>query len=275
MDQENPSVAHQSRNRFQLFFGTFDAVVLMASIYILFPKDNPEYVAAALQHFQWAVERFETMAERNRLAASARGVLHAIHIRLKKALGANGLPSVPAAGSPALGSLPLANRETAQSTISAGSNADPRTTASPTLTTSGSNGTRGTSIFTTPESASDPYYGPRGSLPDHTPCDPGLSGVAASDWTLPEDFNWSSIQPVYAMADVVYNDLMGISSNEAESAATLSVPNWAGGAPLLNNVSPAPPAAGAGTGGTSEGWSFGGDFGNDSVWSVLNQFGQF
>lgn len=250
----------------------------MASIYILFPKENPEFVSAALQHFQWAVERFETMAERNRLAASARGVLHAIHTRLKKALGASGLSSVPAAGSPALGSLSLpAKKETALSTISAGSNTDnAQNMASPPLTVSGSSGTRDTSIFTTPDSASDPYYGPpRLSMSEHTPCDPGLAGVAASDWTLPEGFNWSSIQPVYAMADVAYNDLMGISSSEADLSTTNpSMPNWAGGAPLLNNVSPVHPAAGTG-GGASEGWSFGGDFGNDSVWSILNHFGQF
>lgn len=265
-------------NSFQLFFGTFDAVVLMASVFILFPRENAEYVTSALQHIQWAIERFETMAERNRLAASARGVLHAIHIRLKKALGISWTHPATA-GSPGPASLAApANKTTPSSTLSASSNTDSQTTAarpSPSLAASSSNGTRGTSTFTPPESVGEPYFGGPGSLSDRAPpIDPGLSGVAASDWSLPEGFDWGSIQPVYAMADVAYNDLMGISSHGASDITTAaSMPNWAGGTPLLNEVSSGPGAAG--TGGDLQGWSFGGDFGNDSVWSVLNQFGQF
>ncbi|KAJ4306692.1 hypothetical protein N0V88_000056 [Collariella sp. IMI 366227] len=71
---------------FCLFFGTFDAIVLMASIYILFPKEHPELLSSALQHFQWAVERFHAMAGRNSLAKSAIGVLGALSLRLKKSL---------------------------------------------------------------------------------------------------------------------------------------------------------------------------------------------
>lgn len=245
----------------------------MASIFILFPKENAEYVSSALQHLQWAVERFETMAERNHLAASARGVLHAIHIRLKKALGISGTTCIPAAGSPAPVSMPLATKETPSASSIFDVQNTTASAASPPLTASACSDTRGTSIFTTPESASENYFGGGGALSGQTTCGPGLAGVAASDWALPEDFNWSSIQPVYAMADVAYNDLMGISNNEAESATGTSVPNWAGGASLLSNLPPGPTAPATGSG--SQGWSFGGDFGNDSVWSVLNQFSQF
>lgn len=257
----------------------------MASIFILFPKENAEYVSSALQHLQWAAERFETMAERNRLAASARGVLHAIKIRLKKALGVGG---GPASGSPPAVPSSLRTKEAPISTVSTGSILDAQNTAasatSPSLAASASIGTPTTSIFTTPESASDQQqqqlFGGPGSLASHQLCEPGVAGVAASDWTLPEDFNWSSIQPVYAMADVAYNDLMGISSGvgrngggEPESndknASGASMPTWVGGA--LNNLPPGTPTGAAGGGG----WSFGGDFGNDSVWSVLNQFSQF
>lgn len=253
----------------------------MASIFILFPKDNAEYVPAALQHFQWAVERFETMSERNRLAAAARGVLHAIHVRLKKALGVSGASVMPSA-SPALPPAKTINKTTPASSASASSNPDlhhgtSATGVSPSLT-SNSN-TRKSSIFTTTpggESSlapSEPYFGAG------PPIDPSLSGGTGAsgltseqqhgaDWTLPEGFDWSSIQPVYAMADVAYNDLMGISSNGAEVAAGGGpMPHWAGGTPLLNEA-----ADGVAEGGDARGWSFGGDFGNDSVWSVLNQY---
>lgn len=246
----------------------------MASIFILFPKDNAEFVSSALQHFQWAVERFETMAERNRLAASARGVLHAIQIRLKKALGVSGTPYIPAAGSPDSASIPLATNETPSASSILDIQNQIVSAASPPLTASASNDTRGTSIFTTPESVNETYFGGGGTLSGLTECETGLAGAAASDWTLPEDFDWGSIQPVYAMADVAYNDLMGISSNEPESATGVSVPNWAGGASLLNNLPPGSITAPA-TGSGSRGWSFEGDFGADSVWSLLNQFSQF
>lgn len=252
----------------------------MASIFILFPKDNAEYVPAALQHFQWAVERFETMSERNRLAAAARGVLHAIHVRLKKALGVSGASVMPST-SPSLPPAPglSSNKDTPASSASATSILDPHNASlagtSPSLAST--TNTRNSSIFT-PPGGGESFFGGAGP-----PIDPSLSGSSnggnglaadqqqqATDWALPEGFDWSSIQPVYAMADVAYNDLMGISSsNGADASAAAagggSMPHWAGGAPLLNEA----PEGSVEDGG---GWSFGGDFGNDSVWSVLNQY---
>lgn len=262
----------------------------MASIFILFPKDNAEYVSAALQHFQWAVERFEAMSERNRLAAAARGVLHAIHVRLKKALGVSGASVMPST-SPSLPPAPSLSKETPASSASATSILDPQNSASAVGTSpslASTSNTRNSSIFTPPggggESSlapSEPFFG------GGPPIDPSLSGSSngggnglaaeqqqqqqATDWALPEGFDWSSIQPVYAMADVAYNDLMGISSSngtEASVAAGGSMPHWAGGAPLLNEA----PGGDVADGADARGWSFGGDFGNDSVWSVLNQY---
>ncbi|KKY38173.1 putative fungal specific transcription factor domain-containing protein [Diaporthe ampelina] len=80
------SIGPKQYKAFTLFYGTFDAVVLMASIFILFPKENVEYLPTALQHFQWAMERFETMSERNKLAAAARNVLKAVYMRLNSAV---------------------------------------------------------------------------------------------------------------------------------------------------------------------------------------------
>lgn len=236
----------------------------MAAIFILFPKDNAEYAPAALQHFQWAVERFEAMSERNRLAAAARGVLHAVHVHLKRALAVTGPTNFLSFDGPYSASPSAA----AGSNGSASSNADVQTRASP--STLDSRDTRHSSIYTQPD-----FFHTGGP-----PIDPSLRGddgaeVSAlpqpppqqGDWTLPEGFDWTSIQPVYAMADIAYNDLMGISSGDGGSSGTGGpIPNWAGGAPMMNGglqvVGP----------GDAQGWSFGGDFGSDSVWSVLNQY---
>jgi hypothetical protein len=73
-----------------LFFGAFDAIVLIASIYILFPEQHPEHRLLAVTHIHWAIERFATMQHRNPLARSAQGVLRAISGRFTKALGSSG-----------------------------------------------------------------------------------------------------------------------------------------------------------------------------------------
>lgn len=226
----------------------------MASIFILFPKENVEYVSTALQHFQWAMERFETMSERNKLAAAARNVLKAVFMRLKSSLKCTQKPEGDGVEEP--------GQEPARSAPSAPSGG----AMSPFSTMGGGGDTSRSSLLTPAASTTSGSSGdPFGSVSGQSgapPIDPGLSGMAASDWTLPEGFNWGSIQPVYAMADVAYNDLMGISSSVGE--ATSPLPNWAGGAPLLNDV--------PGGGGESQPWLFGGDFGNDSVWSLLNQY---
>ena len=220
----------------------------MASIFILFPKENVEYLPTALQHFQWAMERFETMSERNKLAAAARNVLKAVYMRLNSAVKCTQKPEGDGLERPAQEPAPNGETTSPFSTLTRGGGDSRSSLLTPAAsTTSGSSGDLFGSVS-----------GPSGA----PPIDPGLSGMAASDWTLPEGFHWSSIQPVYAMADVAYNDLMGISSNIGE--ATSSLPNWAGGTPLLNDV--------PGGGGESQPWLFGGDFGNDSVWSLLNQY---
>jgi hypothetical protein len=240
-----------------LFFGTFDAVVLMASILILFPKENVEYVPTALQHFQWAMERFEAMSERNKLAAAARNVLKAVYTRLKSALRGAQKTEGASLEHPTLQSAPsLTNSEimSPYSTITGGgdNSSSSSKTSLPTPTASTASGVSG-----------DPLARGSVSVPAGAgPIDHGSSGMAASDWTLPEGLHWSEIQPVYAMADIAYNDLMGINGSVEET--TSSLPNWAGGTPLLNDVTD--------VGGESRPWTFGGDFGNDSVWNLFNQY---
>lgn len=61
-----------------LFFGTFDAIVLIASIYILYPLDHPDLKHLSMRHIHWAIERFSIMQARNPFARSAEAVLRAI-----------------------------------------------------------------------------------------------------------------------------------------------------------------------------------------------------
>lgn len=111
---------------FTLFFGIFDAVVLVGSGYIFFPvtgtrrkeqgegeggrdgggdgdgcrnwegdgveKKMREMVLEVVKQFIWAEERFEEMKERSPLARQARGVVRGVGERLGRALGEVGAP---------------------------------------------------------------------------------------------------------------------------------------------------------------------------------------
>ncbi len=227
----------QQYKTFTLFFGTFDAVVLMASIYILFPKEHPELLQNAMQHFQWSVERFETMSERNSLAKAALSVLQAIYIRLKKSLGMGFVCA----------RSPLATTETPDAVSP--SNIDPSLTGGSIDGSAGSSaGLSGYTPGATSISASSSGEA-HGSLATPTPgtevLGPGI------DLSFPPDFDWSSIQPIYPTSDLAYNDLMGsIGLGNDGSIAALASAEVAGQLP----------------------WQFEGDFTNNSVWNVLNQF---
>lgn len=64
---------------FNLVFATFDATVIVAAIYSLFPRDCPEYLQESLQCVQWALERLHAMKAQNSLAASAYTAIHGIY----------------------------------------------------------------------------------------------------------------------------------------------------------------------------------------------------
>lgn len=333
------SVLHPLQYKtFSLFFGTFDAIVMMASIYILFPKEHPELLNNALQHFQWGVERFETMAERNRLAGAALGVLNAIYIRLKKAIGHGflnrtlprsfvcpeecrreferaGVSCTLNDESPAEIKADPAAPVTAGHSPNEQTNSQQRQpTRNPSIASpSGSSTTAMHSISTT----SDPGTANTNStgVTPQTESSGGNSMFGAAttpDWPFPTDFDFSSMPPMYPMGDVAYNDLTGIrdggvgffSSPPAAAApqqqqqnqqphvapatgatatgwpssagvdGTALGPNLHGGDfggggsnPSSNNN----PGAGAGIVEDGNFW-FGGEFGNDTIWNLLNQF---
>lgn len=251
--------------RFSLFFGTFDAIVLMATIFILFPKEHPELVSKALQHYQWSVQRFEVMSERNSLAKAALGVLQAIYVRLKKSIGlgfvcANkpsqqGLPP-PSNGTPASVSANgevTASPQVDGSAASLGGSISGASTSTFTPTTTATAVSSGASdMFSMPTSAS-------GSTDLGAAAAAGFGAESGlGDLSLPADFDWSSIQPIYAMADVVYNDLNGVS----DGSGGVSGAGWPASTPLMQNIENQP-------------WQFEGEFGDDSVWNLFNQYNPF
>ncbi|KAK3944540.1 OMPdecase-domain-containing protein, partial [Diplogelasinospora grovesii] len=248
------SLKPQQYKTFSLFFGTFDAIVLMAAIFVLFPKEHRDLVQSALQHFTWAVERFEAMSDRNKLAKAALGVLQAIYVRLKKTLGI----SCSSAKAMLLNSAPTT---TTGSSYGGGNSpfsfADPPSTAAVMGDSFLNNLANGGGGGGGMGGSSDGGGGNGGG---------GEAGGAfeLGDWNLPGNFNWANLQPIYATSDLIYNDLVGnpdhLSSNDGDNTATMSMGN------NNNDMS-----------GTQQQqsqlpWQFAGDFGSDSVWNLLNQF---
>ncbi|KAK4233859.1 OMPdecase-domain-containing protein [Achaetomium macrosporum] len=245
----------QMYKTFSLFFGTFDAIVLMAAIYILFPKEHPDLVQNALQHFQWAVERFEAMSQRNPLAKAALGVLHAIYPRLKRALGISCRAARAMLMPSSSSTSPASGRGSAGSTVPSLPADTPRTTTS-------------TASFTNPSPSATALPCSNSSLNKATPASTTSGGTGDnndfSHWTLPSDFDWASLQPIYATSDLVYHDLGGRFNFNTNSP--WGEEGGGGG------------GCGTGIGAAGSGQAFcqfAGDFGDDSVWSLLNQYVPF
>ena len=286
--QQFAALTTSQHRTYSLFFGTFDAVVMVASIYILFPKEHLELLDQARQHFQWAVDRFEKMAERNHLARSALGVLQAIWIRFKKAVGHGFLTchcSDMARAETEAASRWLASQSEAHaSSISSSSH---RTSHNTTATAPSA-----------PPSSTQPtpkteFTTPLGTRPTSSSVPSDNSALLSPEWTLPTDFDFGSIMPMYPMGDIAYNDLTGVLGGPVGGTGAGAIPTeyWTTGADSSssslsnnnhNNGNLEPPAttmAGLGVPGlhtmpTQEQfpWQFGGEFGTDTIWNVLNQF---
>lgn len=199
-----------------MFFGTFDAVVLMASIYAFFPEDHPDKIVQAMRHLQWSIVRFEAMSSRNALAKSAVDTLRTFLERLKRTFPR-------AACHPVAG--PALLSPTGSSTQASSLAIDVTSSASYTDNTS-----RSSSIGLSPSM---------------------LATAPAFDaWGPPAvPFDWSLIEPIYAMGDIAYNDLIGDLDDTVAASSEQDI--WPSAEPELLH--------------------FSGDFGANSVWSVLNQ----
>ncbi|OLN92139.1 Multidrug resistance regulator 1 [Colletotrichum chlorophyti] len=187
----------------------FDAVVLMASIYILFPKENLEMAGSAMQHFHWTTERFEAMQERNPLAKAAKGVLQAIFAKFKKAVGN---PAPPSSLSSLASQTPASTTESASSVSGRGSVSTMTAATADTPASKGSTVATPTSLPAAPDASSYP-------MPS-----------SHSEWTMPNSWDFTAIAPLFPMGDLIYNDLNGIPDDG-------SLPAWGA-------TTPPPPAAG-------------------------------
>ncbi|KAI1347700.1 hypothetical protein F5Y01DRAFT_294310 [Xylaria sp. FL0043] len=272
--QQFAALDRTQHRTYSLFFGTFDAVVMVASIYILFPREHPELLDEARQHFQWAVDRFEKMAERNHLARSALGVLQAIWIRFKKAVGHGFLTchcSEAARAETEAASRWITSQSEAHASSASSHRASQDTSATSTHPTPQTD-------LTTPISASCTR-----PTPPEVPSD--NSALVSPEWTLPTDFDFGSIMPMYPMGDIAYNDLTGVLGASVGGSGAMAPDIWTGAEQTSatannNELEPSTAVTGLGMPGLHTmpisqeqfPWQFGGEFGTDTIWNVLNQF---
>lgn len=158
--------------------------MLIASVYILFPHEHPELRDISLQQFQWTIERFTAMQERNPFARSAQGVLKAILAKVNKAISNAETPS-PNTTEGATSATPASTRGTTDSTPgSSFSRANP-----------GPGSTTSTSAATTIGDSSSAYPPPPGTAPD---------------WAMPSAENLASLAPMFPTSDLIYHDLNAV-----------------------------------------------------------------
>jgi hypothetical protein len=175
-----------------LFFGTFDAIVLIASIYLVFPHDHPDLKHLSVQHIHWAIERFAVLQTRNQLARSAQAVLRAVFDKVTKTLSQSMSPSTT---SDAFGSTAEAP-EAIRTRLSSRPDLNPMVD-------------RTSNVFENETLGSTAL-----NMPAETQ-------VSPSSWALGQH-GLSDIMPMYATSDLVYNDLTAVQgwSNTIEAADT-------------------------------------------------------
>ncbi|KAF4628581.1 hypothetical protein G7Y89_g9572 [Cudoniella acicularis] len=229
---------------FSLVLNNFDAIVLVAAIYILYPHENIEDLDDALQHFEWGMERFSVMSGRNSMAKSALGVLKATYVRLKKALDPSrtrkrSLP--PTAQSASSVSMTRSSRLQASASCSS---PNQQHVHKPQQQTSINNYT--STQHTQPTISND--------------LEPTLALSSAweafsGSMSIPPDFDFSSMTPLQPMHDLLYNDLSTIGDSQMVDPLLVNM-----NAGIFDTVAP------SGT----EMWQFEGDFGTDSFWKFMN-----
>ncbi|KAL7937525.1 hypothetical protein V8C35DRAFT_331248 [Trichoderma chlorosporum] len=229
----------KSWRNWHLFYGSFDAVTLIATIYILFPYENAESREMALQHCHWTVERFATMKDMNPLARSAIGVLRAVVARLVKAIG-NCAPRSSASNSADplrnASETPLSStmtvRSTPASSISIGRGSIARSLTEDNVKPASE-----------PVSSTVATSAPRGDASS------AFSTMMPGGWEIPQDGSgFPGLAPFFAMGDLIYKDLTV--DQDEEVALQTDDAEMLGGDSFL--------------------WQFEGGFGQDTVWQVLN-----
>ncbi|KAF4339611.1 Zn2 Cys6 DNA-binding [Fusarium beomiforme] len=67
---------------FNLVFATFDALVLIEAIYIIFPLVNESRLDASLESIQWGLEMLDNMRGNNQLAACAHNIVQSLYQKM-------------------------------------------------------------------------------------------------------------------------------------------------------------------------------------------------
>ncbi|KAK0127181.1 hypothetical protein ONS96_006733 [Cadophora gregata f. sp. sojae] len=251
---------------FALVLNTFDAIVLVAAIYILHPTENPEYLDDVLQHFQWGMDRFETMGDRNAMANAALSVLKVICVRLRKALNrpakteapsSISASTTPAAPTPDSYSTPQFSASSHPSISSASTNSANQTTS-----TSTSIATPASTQYTLPTISNMTE-----SAPAPAPAPVPAPTASWEAFSMPQTFDFSSMAPLQPMHDLLFNDLGGtIEGGFDLGAGGLQTPGiWGPGNGPGNGI-------GDVAADTAAQWQFEGDFGNDSFWGFMNTY---
>jgi hypothetical protein len=228
---------------FSLVPSTFDAIVLVAAIYILLPYENMEDVNDALQQFEWAMERFSVMSSRNSQAKTALGVLRAIYVRFKKALDSSRIPERPRPpASQPTSSVSMTRSPQLQTDASCSTpSQSPAHNSHQSISTNNLTSTESTQL----------------TASNHLELPPALSSAweaFSGNVPIPSDFDFSSIAPLQPMHDLLYNDLSTIGDSQL-------------GDPQLPNMT-----CGRFDTSRTETWQFEGDFENDSFWSFMNSY---
>lgn len=73
-----------SWKNFLLFFGSFDALILISMVYTLFPRENARLYEEAKPQFDWTMKRYKAMQGVNPLATPAISAVESCFTRMKK-----------------------------------------------------------------------------------------------------------------------------------------------------------------------------------------------
>lgn len=69
---------------FNFVFATFDAMVLLATIYILFPYEKQDQLDESMRSMEWGFARLEAMKASNKMARCAYDVVHALYGKMQE-----------------------------------------------------------------------------------------------------------------------------------------------------------------------------------------------
>lgn len=219
-------------------------MVLVATLFILFPREQTELRQIALQQFQWTIERFMAMQDRNPYARSGLGILKAILAKLTRSI--NNSPSPPG---------------TTSDSTTARSHEEP-SSYTPSGPGSHSHGgdvsSRGDGV--TPDRNDAVTYG----------------STTGTDWTVPTSDTLASLAPLFPTSDLFFNDLNVIYDETNQNGGATN----GGGFPenILSQDDEATVAGMMGMNsdaldlGAAFPAQFGGGFGEDTVWQFLNQY---